>query len=176
MSGRGLKTWVNMSDHTGTRTAFPLGGQKHRPRQGLCLIGPEGKHSRSPGMKLIWRGHAAAAIGAMLDRVPALQRDSVQDYMADDNDKARFERLLIAAQSDTEGALPGVMHTTFRDTSGAKLSTEIFYVRFTTLDGRCRFLAGIQESAGYDCRPIVVPVCPRQIGLFSAGGHHGSPN
>jgi len=98
----------------------------------------------------------APRLGAMISMDPrrSMQGARLQDYMAAEDDKARFEQLLVAAQSDTEGALPGVMHTTFRDSSGSKLSAEIFYVKFSTLDGRCRFLAGIQETESTKAAPI----------------------
>jgi len=98
----------------------------------------------------------APRLGAMISMDPrrSMQGARLQDYMAADEDKTRFEQLLIAAQSDTEGALPGAMHTTFRDSSGSKLSAEVFYVKFTALDGRCRFLAGIQETENARALPI----------------------
>jgi len=74
-----------------------------------------------------------------------LQGARLQDFMATDDDKRRFEQLLGASQHDTEGSIPGVVHATIRDNIGVEIKTQIFYVKFQGVGGSCHYLAGIQE-------------------------------
>lgn len=70
-----------------------------------------------------------------------------QDHMTDYEDRARFENFL---QQSSASAMPTVVHTKLlcagsRDAGAVEKSAEIFCVTFCGLQGRRRYIAGIQD-------------------------------
>mmetsp|Transcript_91301 Transcript_91301/g.263473 ORF Transcript_91301/g.263473 Transcript_91301/m.263473 type:complete len:402 (-) Transcript_91301:84-1289(-) len=114
----------------------------------------------------------APRFAAMLCLNPACMRGTcLQDYMLHDEDKHRFEAQLAGAKASAEGSLPGVLHITFRDSCGTRISAEVFHVHFRNSDGEDRFLAGIQETPDY--RPVadLRPTSPfGRLGASSVAG------
>jgi len=102
---------------------------------GLCIVEPVPRL-----MAMLTLDHRKACV----------QGATLQQFMPHEEDRCRFESMLRASGGDagTPGSEAGAVHVTLRASGSTLVQVEIFYVRFSALNNRGHYLAGIREFPG----------------------------
>jgi len=89
----------------------------------------------------------------------------LQQYMAKEEDRQRFQQLMTTYADSDGSSLPKALHASLRDSLGNLVNVEMFYVHFQDIDLRRHYFVGIREF--YD-----MPI-PEMKNFPPPNHHHG---